>query len=103
MADHDGVGFAEVEFPVQVGFAVARGENGLTAAGPCPRCAARTEMTFAFGSPQGTKGLFGRARVTQPPQPTKVTMYCECGYWHEDRPPESPDTGCGAYWSVDIS
>ncbi|MFI8928730.1 hypothetical protein ACIG3E_13770 [Streptomyces sp. NPDC053474] len=99
MIDHDGVTFAEVEFPLQTGFAVVQDEDGLTVAGLCPQCAARTEMTFVFGTPQGAKGLSRRARQTQL---RRVTMYCECGYWHGDRPPESPDTGCGAYWSVDI-
>ncbi|MEU8041154.1 hypothetical protein [Streptosporangium sp. NPDC049078] len=99
MAKHRPVPFTEAEFDGQITFTVAEIDKGLVVTGNCPGCGARTSTTFSHGTPQGTKGGLRRK---PPVRATKVTVYCECGYPHPERPPEVPDTGCGAYWSVDI-
>jgi hypothetical protein len=102
MAGHSPEEYAEIGFGLRAGFAVAETDEGVAVSGECPRCGAATSMTFPPGSPQGTKGMFRRAPTPAPVRMRKVTVYCECGYAHPERPPESPESGCGAYWTVDL-
>ena len=99
--EHQPVPFVENEFGEQPGFTVLEVEGGLTVTGNCPGCGGQTSMTFRYGTPQGYKGLFRRTTNSQPTS-RKVTVYCTCGHLHADRPAESPDNGCGAYWLVDL-
>ena len=100
MAEHRSIPFAETEFAKQEGFSVTKVEDGIVVSGQCPGCGSRTSMTFLRGTPQGTKGIFQRRKKLS--EAREVAVYCECGYLHAERPPESPDAGCGAYWPVDI-
>lgn len=103
---HRPIGYAETEFQTQKDFAVSAAADGrgVDVSGLCPACGGRTTMTFERGSPNGSKGLFGRR--SDPPSPTaparEVTVYCECGHLHADRPAEATDHGCGAFWSVEL-
>jgi hypothetical protein len=72
-------------------------DKGLTIAGPCPKCGGRTAADFSYGI-GGTKGFRSGDRAR--PIPSPVTMYCECGHAHDDRPADAFDTGCGRYWDV---
>jgi hypothetical protein len=31
-----------------------------------------------------------------------ATIVCACGYVHEDRPDDSGESGCGAFWPVKL-
>lgn len=99
--EHCSVSFSETECAEQPGFTVLEADGEITVAGACPTCDGPTSMTFQYGSPQGYKGPFRRAPAPLYTQ-RKVTVYCACGYPHADRPIESPENGCGAYWLVDL-
>lgn len=98
--NHDPLPFAETEFGIQPGFTIVTSEGITQVTGICPACGARTMTEFALGSPQGSKGIFGRARVFTPAK--KITVYCHCGHVHPDRPESSPENGCGAFWYVEL-
>jgi hypothetical protein len=96
--EHKKVDYAEVETD-----AVTRGISFIvkwsddvekaTITGLCPECRGKTSMEFGTGIP-GT-------RFRGPGIPTlrsPVTLYCECGQAHNDRPEGAPDRGCGRYW-----
>jgi hypothetical protein len=34
--------------------------------------------------------------------PGEVTVFCECGHVHPDRPPDALDAGCGRFWVVEL-
>lgn len=101
---HRSVPFAEKDFAEQPEFTVLEIDGELTVTGDCPACGGQTSMTFRYGTPQGYKGLFRRAATRQSVKPInrRITVYCACGHLHPDRPAESPDNGCGAYWLVDL-
>ncbi|GAA1007907.1 hypothetical protein Aple_044250 [Acrocarpospora pleiomorpha] len=97
---HRPVPFAETDFAEQPGFTVLELEDGLTIKGSCPACFGHTSMTFRYGTPQGYKGPFRKVAVPQ--RTRQITVYCVCGHLHADRPTESPENGCGAYWLVNL-
>ena len=106
MIDHhsDNLKYAEAEVvvPADKPFIVERGPGGkgLTVTGPCPACGGRTSTDYSHGI-GGTKGPRDPG-----PRPlairSPVTVLCECGHVHGDRPTDAPDRGCGRYWLVDI-
>lgn len=73
--------------------------TGLTAAGTCPACGGRTNTILPYGI-GGTKGHLGPAGPPQVKSP--VTIFCECGHVHSDRPADALDKGCGRFWLIDI-
>lgn len=76
----------------------APGGRTVTVSGPCPACGGRTATEFSPGI-GGSKGF---RRPAPHPQrlPSPVTLFCECGYAHADRPPGALDKGCGRFWLV---
>ena len=92
---------AEVLASTDKPFTVTRSPTGkgLTVTGPCPMCGGRTSTDFAYGI-GGIKGFRGGSRPLTIRSP--VTVYCECGHVHAERPAEAFDKGCGRYWMVDI-
>ena len=81
-------------------FRVAWAPSGRTAtvSGPCPACGGRTATEFTPGI-GGSKGF--RSAAPQPlGLPSSVTIFCECGHGHTDRPPDALDKGCGRFWLV---
>ncbi|POM27618.1 hypothetical protein BTM25_20340 [Actinomadura rubteroloni] len=98
---HRDLGYTETEFPAQQ-FSVAESERGLTISGTCPACGGRTVTTLGRGSPEGAKGFFRRGAVRTSAAPRTVTVYCECGHVHADRPADAIDAGCGAFWDVEL-
>ena len=98
------VKFAEVEAAAQPAgqFTVEWTADGrsVTVRGHCPECRALTSSEFRAGL-GGSKGAFrGSPKPPLTVLPSPLTVYCECGYAHEDRPQNALDTGCGRYWSV---
>jgi hypothetical protein len=73
--------------------------TGLTATGICPACGGRTATTLSYGI-GGSKGFRG---LPHPPlAKSPVTIFCECGHAHADRPADALDKGCGRFWLVDL-
>ncbi|MCX4761007.1 hypothetical protein OG562_08505 [Streptomyces sp. NBC_01275] len=101
MPEHRQTAFHEHETEVrpEEPFAVVRSDDGrwYTVTGPCPTCGARTVFRVAYGVLGASKG-----RRSPEPLTGAVPVYCQCGYPHPERPPESPDTGCGAFWDVPV-
>jgi hypothetical protein len=90
----------ELDSPAEGQFAVTWAPDGRTVTiwGPCPACGGRTATKYSPGI-GGSKGFRGRA--PRPPYLlSPVTLYCECGHAHTDRPPDAPDKGCGRFWPV---
>ena len=81
-------------------FSVVRSEDGrwYTATGPCPTCRAEVVFRVAYGVLGPPK--LGRRKRRPDPLTGAIVVYCQCGYPHADRPAESPDSGCGAFWEV---
>jgi hypothetical protein len=76
----------------------ATGGRTVTVSGSCPACGGLTATGFSPGI-GGSKGL--RARIPRPQGlPSPVTLFCECGHAHTDRPPDALDKGCGRFWLV---
>lgn len=71
--------------------------RSVTLSGPCPACGGRTVTKFSVGI-GGAKG--SRAADRRLGLPSTLTLYCECGHAHQDRPPDALDRGCGRYWSI---
>jgi hypothetical protein len=103
MPDHVATDFREHETqpPTDEPFTVTRSEDGrwYTVKGACPTCRAATVFRVAHGVLGPAK--WGR-RDRPEPLTGAITVYCQCGYPHAERPPESPDTGCGAFWDVPV-
>lgn len=99
---HRPVEYRLMDFAVQEdGFVVSISPDGVLVRGACPGCAGTTQTTWEYGLPGGHKGVFGRDRSEPTAPPTGLrTVYCECGFTHEHRPPEAWDVGCGAFWQV---
>jgi hypothetical protein len=104
---HQGkVKFAEIEVaaPAPGQFAAEWAADGrsVIVRGHCPECGGLTSTEFTPGL-GGSKGF----RIPPKPPPTflrsPLTIFCECGHAHEDRPPDALDTGCGRYWPVHLS
>jgi hypothetical protein len=72
--------------------------RSVTVAGHCPACGGRTATQFSLGI-GGSKGIRTSAQGTQT-LPTPVTIFCECGHAHADRPQDALDRGCGRFWLV---
>ncbi len=99
--NHRPVVFLEQEFGKRSEFNVTEIGGELTVTGICPRCGALTSMTFSKGNPQGWKGLF--RKISPPPESTKLAaVFCQCGHVHAHRPADFPESGCGAYWTVEL-
>lgn len=103
VAPHSGITYAEQGFGLLVGFHVVLRERGLDITGACPACHGRTMSSHEVGSPHGYKSIFPKrwksASALKPP-PGPVTVICACGFPHAERPTESGESGCGAYWKV---
>lgn len=100
---HRSIDYAETEFDPQEGFSVSETPEGLEIAGVCPACGGRTRFEIGRGSPQGFKGIFRRRAAEPRDEPVrKVTVFCACGHMHAERPPESIENGCGAFWTVEL-
>ncbi|MFF5517123.1 hypothetical protein [Streptomyces coeruleorubidus] len=106
MPDHVPTEFREQEVPVdpEEPFTVARSEDGrwYTVTGLCPTCRAATVFRVAYGVLGPPKRLWRRDRSEPEPLTGSIPVYCACGYPHPERPPESPDSGCGAFWDVPV-
>lgn len=70
----------------------------VTVTGPCPACGGRTATEFSAGI-AGAKG-FHRSASRSQSLPFPVTVFCECGHTHADRPTDALDKGCGRFWLV---
>ncbi|MGQ4385312.1 hypothetical protein [Streptomyces sp. SAS_270] len=107
MPDHEPTGFREHEAAVRAtdDFTVVRSDDGrwYTVTGPCPTCRATVVFRVAYGvlGPSKSKRRWGRRSGPEPLTGT-IPVYCQCGYPHADKPPESLDTGCGAFWDVAV-
>ena len=88
----------EVDAPADGQFRATWDPDGRTVVitGPCPACGGRTASEFSPGM-GGTKG-FLRAKPYPRTLPSPVTVFCECGYVHADRPADALDKGCGRFW-----
>jgi hypothetical protein len=90
----------EVKSPANGEFSAMWAPDGVTVSvsGPCPACGARTASEYKPGI-VGTKG-FRRSPTTPQALRSPVTIYCECGHAHANRPSDALDKGCGRYWLV---
>jgi hypothetical protein len=79
----------------------AAGGNSVTVTGPCPACGGRTTTEFSTGI-GGSKALGGHGRPAAHKLPSPVTLFCQCGRAHDERPADAPDRGCGRFWLVDL-
>ena len=99
---HKAIKYVEVEAdaPAAGQFTAAWAAHGgsVTVAGPCPACGGRTANEFSPGI-AGAKG-FRRRRPATHRLPLPVTLFCECGHAHDERPTEALDKGCGRHWPV---
>lgn len=100
---HREVGYAEIETDATaqgVTFSVTWAQDGkkATITGHCPECHGLTKTDFDAGIPD-TK--FRGPKV--PILPSPVTLYCECGHAHKDRPSAAHDRGCGRYWLLFVA
>ncbi|MEU5702242.1 hypothetical protein [Streptomyces aurantiacus] len=106
MPDHVPTDFREHEpaVPPTDTFAVVRSEDGrwYTVTGPCPTCRATVVFRVAYGVLGPPKRLLRGGRRTPEPLTGSIPVYCQCGYPHAEKPPESPDAGCGAFWEVPV-
>ncbi|MFI6231850.1 hypothetical protein ACIBCR_31595 [Micromonospora echinospora] len=98
---HDAIPYTECGYGPVDAFTVVDDANGLDLTGACPACNGPTTSRYEIGSPHGYKGIFPTRKPVAPPKPTGlVTVICACGYPHAERPAESGESGCGAYWKV---
>ena len=100
---HESLDFVETEEQVPPGerFTVtwAPGGRRVTVSGHCPACHGRTSTEFSPGI-GGTKGFLRPAEPCPVVLPSPVTLLCECGHAHDNRPAEAFERGCGRYWPV---
>ncbi|GHH89295.1 hypothetical protein GCM10017771_39360 [Streptomyces capitiformicae] len=106
MPTHEPTDFREHETAVRAGdaYSVVRSEDGrwYTVTGPCPTCRATVVFRVAYGVLGPPKRRRGGRRNRPEPLTGSIPVYCQCGYPHAERPPESPDSGCGALWDVSV-
>jgi hypothetical protein len=103
---HRSIKYAETQARLDAPFDVQRLPDGkrfkYVVTGNCPACGGLMTKEFPYGiSGGGTKGIFG-----DPPPPAasaQVTLYCECGHFHADKPASATDDGCGRYWKIDLT
>ncbi len=89
MPHDESLSYLEKEYGPQT-FTEDAEEGKITVTGECPRCKGETSKTFRVGQP----GIDKAAWAGKP-----ATMICACGATH-DRPGDSDEAGCGAYWTV---
>jgi hypothetical protein len=97
MAHDAALQWAEVECGPQVFEVKVEGQD-LLVRGDCPRCRGQTTWRFR-------KGQMGAVESeTDPSLSTggRATIVCACGSFHADRPPDANESGCGAFWAVDL-
>ena len=104
---HRPIRYAETRVLLEAPFMVTREADGTRArfvvTGNCPACGGLMTKEFSYGvGGTGTKGRFRGPPTTPPPVPSPVTLYCECGHLHPDKPTDAADDGCGRYWLVDL-
>src|SRR5581483_2878068 len=89
---------AETDQPADRQFTVDWSADGrsVTVSGPCPACGGRTATQFSVGI-GGSKGFRTARDQATRELPSSVTLFCECGHVHEDRPPDAYDRGCGRF------
>jgi hypothetical protein len=99
---HRPIGFAEAEIPAGPSFevTVAPDAKSVTVSGVCPACGGRTVTVIPSGYGYGHKGPRRSGRPVA--VPGEVTVFCECGHVHPDRPPDALDAGCGRFWVVEL-
>ena len=99
------VRYVEAEETIQDSgqFTVAWAADGrrVTVSGLCPACDGRTVTEF----PAGVGGTKGSGGVKRRPAslPAVLTLFCECGHVHADRPEGALDKGCGRFWQVSVA
>jgi hypothetical protein len=101
---HRSIKFVEAEMPADPSFVVtlAPDRKTVTISGVCPACGGRTVSDYPYGiGGTGYKG-FPRRSTGPTAVPSTVTVICECGHSHPDRPTEAPDLGCGRFWTVEL-
>ncbi|MEU7608268.1 hypothetical protein [Micromonospora sp. NPDC049204] len=99
--DHRSIKFRELEFEFSGTPQVASGDlEELVVTLVCPACQGEMTKEIWHGPVYGGKGWL-RRRPPAPPDGPQVFI-CACGYPHAGRPPESPDTGCGAFWAATL-
>lgn len=102
---HKTVKYIEVEAAApatgQFTAAWAAGGRSVTVSGHCPACGGRTATEFSPGI-VGSKGLRRPGRLATYVLPSPVTLYCECGHTHDERPTDALDKGCGRFWPVHL-
>lgn len=87
------------------GFTITPSEDGraITVSGACPGCGGQTTIIWEYGLGHGYKGIFSRKQEEAPQPPAgERTVACDCGHQHANRPAETFDQGCGAYWQVKL-
>jgi hypothetical protein len=93
--------WAEVEFEeVPLGFTVKIEGDTLVARGQCPRCHGKTAWSFRRGM-MGSVSADMTAMTALSPADL-ATIVCACGSVHADRPDDSAESGCGAFWPVNL-
>jgi hypothetical protein len=103
---HRSINYAETQERLDVPFDVQRQPDGkrvkYVVTGNCPACGGLMTKEFSYGiSGNGSKGMFADRR--EPAIPSQVTLYCECGYFHAEKPAGAIDDGCGRYWKIDLT
>jgi hypothetical protein len=101
---HREVDYAEIETNATtpgVTFSVTWAPDGqkATITGHCPECYGPTKTEFNTGIPDTR--FRGPKKI--PTLPSPVTLYCECGHTHKDRPADARDRGCGRYWLLYVA
>jgi hypothetical protein len=101
--DHSPIAFAQQEVPYS-GKPTVRWptdvDDEIVVTMYCPACQAKLTEEIWPGGVHGTKGFLRNApAIPTGPQP----FICACGYDHDGRPDSSIDTGCGAFWKVELA
>jgi hypothetical protein len=93
---HRKIHYAEIETDAGgIPFSVTWADGKkVSVSGQCPECRGLTSTEFSAGIPDASK--FRGPKIETLPSP--VTLYCECGHPHDERPADAPDRGCGRYW-----
>ena len=100
---HKSIKYAETQVHLGTPFTVRREASGLRVkffvSGNCPACGGLMEKELSYGI-AGAKGLRG---PSAPALPSAITLYCECGHLHPDKPDSAIDDGCGRYWQISLT
>lgn len=103
---HRPIKYAETQARLVAPFDIQRQPDGkrimFVVTGNCPACGGLMKKELSYGiSGSGSKGVF--ADRFQLAVPAQVTLYCECGHLHADKPASAADDGCGRYWKIDLT